>query len=318
MHRVRIIHETDFPKFSQLIKQTSIGYTNLPKDQEALKKLFDNALLTLQLKSRDPFYLFVLEKGPEIIGTAGIYAKRTHTEYFHLELLPLPPIFPQVPSYVSLIKRTHYDQEVSEIGGLFLSAKERQAGLGKLLSLSRFHFMASDLSRFAKNVYADMRGLITEEGVCPFWEAVGRHFFSVEYAELMKHQSEARALMPEHPIYLDLLAKEHHLGDTHPHTKPALEMLLKQGFKKTHDFDLYDGGPRVLAEVAKIKTVQESATFKIQSIESEVSTPITILSNEKLDFRACFGKVDPEKGSIDQESASLLEVDIGSYIRYSP
>lgn len=320
MYLIRRVQEGDFNQLKSLVLETHLGFTNLPKNEEPLRNIFENALASFQSKSKDPFYLFVLEKDNAICGTAGIYAATAHTEYFHLDRVNLPPLFPEVPPYVSLINRIHYAEGISEIGALFLSAKERKAGVGKLLSLSRFHFMAAFLSRFTKEVYAELRGFITEEGVCPFWEAIGRHFFPVDYAELMHHREYntrvAQELMPKHPLYLELLA-ETHLGDTHVNTKPALAMLLKQGFNKTGDFDLYDGGPRVLAEVAKIQTIQESYRVKIQSIVDELPCEPVMISNENLDFRACMGKVDKDKATIDRGTALALKVDSGNSIRCS-
>lgn len=321
MYLVRRVFEKDFAELKSLVLETELGFVNLPKEEKALRIMFDNALASFESKSSHPFYFFVLVNNDKLIGTAGIYAAKPDTEFYHLAKVPLPPLFPETPPYVSIISRVHYSQGISEIGALFLTPKERKEGLGKLLSLSRFHFMASDLSRFTKNVYAELRGFITEEGVCPFWEAIGRHFFPVDYEILMGHREHnahiADDLMPKHPIYLELLAIDPHLGDTHQKTKPALEMLLKQGFQETGDFDLYDGGPRVLAEVAKIKTVRESYRLKIESIENSLTTAPVIVSNDRLNFHACYGRIDRASGAIDKESALLLEVEVGDTVRCS-
>lgn len=320
MYLVRRVQEKDFSQLQSLVLETHLGFTNLPKNEKPLRKIFENALATFEFKSPDPFYLFVLEKGGAICGTAGIYAATTGSEYFHLEHLPLPPLFPEVSPYMSILKRISYSQGISEIGGLFLSPKERKSGVGKLLSLSRFLFMASDLSRFTNEVFAEMRGFITEEGVCPFWEAIGRHFFPVNYAKLMHHREYntrvISEIMPKYPIYCELLHRKTHIGETHIHTQPALEMLLKQGFKKTGDFDLYDGGPRVLAEVSKIKTVKESRVMRVESIVDRLTSDFVIISNERIEFHACLGKLDIAKASIDRATALALNVEIGNNIRY--
>ena len=65
----------------------------------------------------------------------------------------------------------------TEIGSLFLLPEYRGQKRGRLLSLSRFAFMAAHPKRFAEDVIAEMRGVMSEDGQCPFWEAIGKHFF---------------------------------------------------------------------------------------------------------------------------------------------
>ena len=64
--------------------------------------------------------------------------------------------------------------------------------------------------------------------------------------------------MPRYPIYLDLLPAEAvaAIGKVHDQTKPALAMLESQGFVRTDQIDIFDGGPVVQCGTKSISAVQ--------------------------------------------------------------
>ncbi len=71
----------------------------------------------------------------------------------------------------------------TEIGSLFLRPEYRSKGRGRLLSLSRFAFIAAHPKRFSNEVIAEMRGVVHEDGTCPFWDAIARHFFEMDFPQ---------------------------------------------------------------------------------------------------------------------------------------
>ena len=100
-------------------------------------------------------------------------------------------------------------------------------GHGRLLSLSRFLFMAEHLDRFDNETIAEMRGNVTENGFSPFWAAIGSHFFEIEFpqAETLTTNSKnvIADLFPRHPIYIPLLPDDAQatIAKVHQHTEPA-------------------------------------------------------------------------------------------------
>lgn len=70
----------------------------------------------------------------------------------------------------------------SELCTLFLDPDWRKEGNGYLLSKSRFMFMAAFRDRFNEKVVAEMRGVIDEHGYSPFWQSLGKRFFSMEFS----------------------------------------------------------------------------------------------------------------------------------------
>lgn len=326
MYRIRPVLETDLEAIYSFALQGGLGLTSLPKNKEHLRSLIQNGAKTFTQEVKDPFYLFVLEneETSEIVGTSAIHGKTSNLNYYKMDKIPLLPLFPEVPAFVVSLTRVDYEIGPSEICGLFLTSNARKEGLGKLLSFSRFHFIAAHLNRFTKEIFAILRGVVDDSGYSPFWDSVGRHFFHVDFKGLMDvrdiDEHAAIKLMPKFPLYFELLpgVAQDVLGNPHPDGKPALEMLLEQGFRKTGEVDIYEGGPRVMADVVNILTIQESKTFQIQSIVEDILQEPVLVSNERLFFHACFGKVDPKIQAIDQKTALSLDVKIGDQIRWSP
>lgn len=70
----------------------------------------------------------------------------------------------------------------SELCTLFLDPDWRKEGNGYLLSKSRFMFMAAFRDKFNDKVVAEMRGVIDEHGYSPFWQSLGKRFFSMDFS----------------------------------------------------------------------------------------------------------------------------------------
>ena len=70
----------------------------------------------------------------------------------------------------------------SELCTLFLDPEWRKEGNGYLLSKSRFMFMAAFRDKFNDKVVAEMRGVINEHGYSPFWQSLGKRFFSMDFS----------------------------------------------------------------------------------------------------------------------------------------
>ena len=136
----------------------------------------------------------------------------------------------------------------SEIGTLFVQPQHRRGGHGRLMSLSRFLFMATCPQRFANEVIAEMRGNVDVERGSPFWEAIGRHFFDMPFVDADKRSAETKQfiadLMPQHPIYVPMLPPDAQaiIGQVHLETEPAVKLLKQEGFEFGDEVDIFDAG----------------------------------------------------------------------------
>lgn len=335
MYIIRPITEKDAEDFVSIAFHAGIGMTSMPKNREVLLELVANSINAFNKEIHSPGrerYLFLLENTDtgEIVGTCGIAAKTGLLRplyFYRVETHYKNPSFISTPQKIPIMRVVRYDRAPTEICSLFLLHKARVGGLGKLLSLSRFLFIATHPSRFDKIIYAEMRGYIDSNNISPFWEGFGRHFVDIKFEELMHIRDmesiDVSQALPAHPIYLNLLPKEvkESIGKVHSATVPALQMLIQEGFSLTEEVDVFDGGPKIEAETKEIATIKQSKISKISEIVDKFSEEEHhLISNERLSgFRACLGTVkvkDDHSVILDKETAHALQVEIGNFIRY--
>ncbi|HRE42748.1 MAG TPA: arginine N-succinyltransferase, partial [Terricaulis sp.] len=101
----------------------------------------------------------------------------------------------------------------TEVGSLFVRPEHRVPGVGRALAQCRYMLMAAAPHRFHHQVVSELRGVVSDDGVSPFWEAVGRHFFRMDFEEADRLSATTDNqfildLMPQHPLYVDLLPAE--------------------------------------------------------------------------------------------------------------
>ncbi|MFO0858319.1 MAG: arginine N-succinyltransferase [Phycisphaerales bacterium] len=151
-----------------------------------------------------------------------------------------------------------------EIGGLILDPGFRGHKLrpGRLLSFIRFHLVGLYRQAFADTILAEMMGTVTSDGDNPFWDAFGRKFIPVKFAEADRFCQHNRKfieeLLPKDEIYLTLLPLEviNLVGVVGRETLPARRMLETLGFKYRGFVDPFDGGPHLDCATDKIPLVQ--------------------------------------------------------------
>lgn len=334
---LRPIRESDLPGLVALAAATGGGLTTLPPDAEFLGDRIHESLRAFNPRVRKPggeCYLFALEDTAtgELAGVSGIvsqvggfepwYSYEIHRERFTHRPLKIDR---EVP--VLHLKQEH--RGPSEVCSLFLRPERRRAGTGRLLSLSRFLFMGTFPRRFTEEVIAELRGYIDQTGRSPFWEAVGRHFFPIDFyaADVLSGLGEKdfiANLMPRHPLYLSLLGPEVEaaVGRVHHDSEPARALLLAEGFAQVDEVDIFDAGPLLRAPVARLRTIR---AMRIAPVRAKVATlktePVCLLANGRLDFRACLGAVtehDDGSVSLAAECASALGLGPGDPLTWSP
>jgi arginine N-succinyltransferase len=332
---IRPISKDDADAFIQLAFEADIGMTSMPKNQKALMDRIEESEKAFGKKIQVPIeenYLFVLEDlETEVIGgTCGIVAKtgvKSPLSFYQIEQKEkhkrTDNTFKNVPTFHAV----HHDHYWSEICSLYLAPQFRHSGLGRLLSLSRFLFVAAFPERFDSKFFAEMRGYVDKNNSSPFWKGIGQNFIDISFETVMHLKNEGTFdlsnAIPEHPIYIELLPDfvQEMIGNTHEETKPALKMLTDEGFKISNEFDIIDGGPKIEANTNKIRTVASSKTAKISKISEEpLENPLYILSNNHIEFRACYSaiKINQKEKSIiiPQATAQTLKVKEGDIIRY--
>ncbi len=331
---IRPVKPEDLNELVTLAGKVKIGLTTLPADKDLIEekiKASNQAFSAQRDKPEDDHYLFVLEdcNSEKIVGTSGIVAAVGVTEAFYSYKLGTTVHASReldVYNKVSTLYLSNDYTGCSELCTLFLDADYRKNNNGKLLSKCRFLFMAEFTDCFAPKVIAELRGYCDDNGRLPFWDGLGRQFFSMEFSQAdflsgAGNKSFIAELMPKHPVYVNLLSKETRdaIGKVHESTRPALNMLEKEGFSFQGYVDIFDAGPTVEAQLQYIRAVRYS---RVATVTVKKSKPIGkwhVISNRKFkDFRCCLTKLSlSTKGgiTIDSALAKQLKVETGDSVR---
>ncbi len=330
---IRPIKQKDHDIFSEFSFESLLGMTNLPRNRERLLEKIIHSETSFLEDIQDPGeeeYYFILEDQTtgRIGGTCGILANSAQSfRYcYRIETQPTHAKHLSAPKELKYLKVVENNMSASEVCALYLQPTFRHSGQGRLLSLSRFLFIAAHRQRFRKKIIAEMRGYIDQRQISPFWEGIGRHFCNLSFVELMAQMELDRhfipEILPQFPIYLSLLSKETQemIGKTHESTKPATQMLLQENFEFTDDIDIFEGGPILVANTSHIRAIQNSSMAEIE-ITPEIMAEENeyIIANDRIDFRACFGRIrliSEHKALINEETAHALMVNKGDTIRY--
>ncbi len=334
---IRPVQLNDLEALMQLSSQASFGLTTLPHDRDLLKgRILESqrGFARMAKKPGGETYLFVmedLERG-EVGGTAGIVSKVGGFEPFWTYRLETTVHESKTLKVRNEIRALHLVKEhngPSEIGSLFLAPNFRRGTNGRLLSLSRFMFIADHRQFFDPVVLAEMRGVIDEKGGSVFWDALGRHFFEIDFpkadAMVMKDKRFIADLMPKHPIYIPLLPKvaQDVIGRVHSESVPAIKLLEGEGFSFSGMVDIFEGGPIISCPTDDIRTVKESQVLQVLKILGKpIETDPFLLSNTySHGFRATVASLNifPGKGvEISQETAKALSLKKGDPVRVAP
>lgn len=331
MEIVRAVHLTDLPALLKLIDRATQGLTTLQLDESQLLERVERSHFAFTRRSDSPAgepYVLVMEDttSGQIVGTATLYAKTGGYEPFYAyrmqtEMHQSTSFSHGGRRHTSLHLERIYDGP-SEIGSLFLLRAYRGQGRGRLLSLSRFALLAQRPHRFADRVIAEMRGQCDETGVSPFWDAVMRPFFGVDFpvADALSTVSKTfiEDLMPRYPLYLELLPEQARtvVGTVHPETQPAIAMLKTEGFETTNLIDIFDAGPVLQCSVDQIQAVRrcQKRTVAIGRVDSAASRQI--VSSLATGFRAALVPVatDGATATLDRQTADALQVGEGDAV----
>jgi len=332
---IRPIRPEDLDGLMALASQAGVGLTTLPHDAAFLSKRIKGSVRSFEDAADEPggeIYQFVLEDtaSGRIFGTSGIASKAGGFEplyNYRIDTVLHESAALHVRKEVPVLTLVTAHSGPCEIGGLFLDPAFRRGGSGRLLSLSRFLFMAEHPTAFDPMVIAEIRGVVDAAGRSPFWDALGRHFFEVDfpradYLSILNKRFIAD-LMPRHPIYLCLLpdAARRVIGVPHAQSVAAMRMLEQEGFRYADRIDIFDAGPVVTCPLSEIRTVQESRRATVTRITAgSASAGDLLISNTRRHFRACLGSLTIEGDGVGLSNAyaTALDVRVGDAVRYAP
>ncbi|OHC26275.1 MAG: arginine N-succinyltransferase [Pseudomonadales bacterium RIFCSPLOWO2_12_59_9] len=331
---VRPVRSADLPALMQLALSTGAGLTTLPANEERLahrvgwaEKAFAGTA-----ERADADYLFVLEdddgKVVGISAIAGAVGKREPWYNYRLGLSVSSSQELNIHREIPTLFLANDLTGNSELCSLFLQAGQRTGTNGRLLSKARFLFIAEFPQLFGEKVIAEMRGMSDANGRSPFWESLGRHFFKMEFSRAdyltgVGNKAFIAELMPKFPLYTCFLSEEARatIGRVHPDTEPALAMLKGEGFSYQGYVDIFDAGPAIECETAKIRAVRDSQPLILAiGTPGDGATSFLIHNRKLADCRITAAQARMAAGTlvVDALTAKRLQLTAGAQVRAVP
>ena len=270
---VRMARESDLDALFALATAAGNGLTNLPADRVTLAtklRASVTAVGSAEARERGAAILLITEAGGRVVGTSCIFARVGADWPFYSYRLTrqaaVSRAIGRTKTQILLHLANDFDGE-TEIGGLFVDPAARGLGVGGLTARARYLFIAAHRDWFHQRVIAELRGYQDDDGRSPVWEALGRHFYDMDFAEADRTNAVSgnqfiADLGPRHPIYRSLLAPaaQAALGRPHDDGRPAYDMLIAEGFRADGYVDIFDGGPTLVADIDTLRTVRATRT----------------------------------------------------------
>jgi arginine N-succinyltransferase len=328
----------DLQPIYEMAKRTGGGFTNLPPDKHALSAKLeksDTAFNRVEDSLNNDMFVFVLENRDtgEVRGTCQIFSQVGQKWPFYSYRLGTLTQHSEELSQTFRAEMLSLSTDLegsTEVGGLFLHPAERSGGWGILLARSRYLFIAMHRERFAERILAELRGVIDEAGMSPFWDGIAGRFFGMNFQDADEFNA-ARGnqfiadLMPKHPVYTAMLPETARavIGVPHPTGRAAMRMLENEGFEWEKYVDIFDGGPTMTAKTDGIKSISGAIESEIIALSDRIGDH---LGGEKIlaacgklrEFRAGFGWIEASDGGVifDKPSATLLGVGVGDKVTH--
>lgn len=154
----------------------------------------------------------------------------------------------------------------TELGGLVLHPEFRGNAerLGRFISFVRFTYIASAPECFQLHLLAELMPPLLADGRSHLWEALGRRFTNMTYAQADLLSSQDKEfitdLFPRGLINTSLLSPEAKavVGKVGPATQGVERMLRAIGFRSARRVDPFDGGPHFIAETRAVTPISHT------------------------------------------------------------
>ena len=329
---------SDLPSVERIAAASAVGITSLPPDHERLYEKIRNSSHSFNSDvdvNGEEVYFFVLEDtvSGEIVGTSGIAASAGFHDRFYSyrnEIIVHASQELGVSNKIHSLHLCHDLTGLSLLTSFYIDPKYHNTQWPQLLSRARLLFMVENPQRFADKLAAENPGVCDDNGNSPFWNAVGRRFFNMDYPQAERlsggrSKTFIAELMPQYPIYVPLLPANAKLaiGQLHPVAELPFSILLKEGFEADTYIDIFDGGPTVEARISTLRSVAANRRLRVtlDAPASGTAALYLIANTATSDFRATIGNVVVTADEVLVLSPALadhLEVASGDDVRVTP
>jgi arginine N-succinyltransferase len=330
---VRPSHLDDLKTTRDLARLAGPGFTSLTVGDAALAERLENSAASFGANVTTPgpeVYVLMLED-TETGQTVGIGAIKAQVgikvPFFSYRRTTLAQCSSAVGRRFDMdaLYPVNEAAGATEVGTLFVCPSARGSGGGGLVARARYLLMAVAPHRFGERVIAELRGVVDAQGRSPFWEALGRPFFRMDFEEADRLSTMDNQfisdLLPTHPVYLDLLpeAARAVVGMAHPEGLAARRLLEAEGFRYRGLVDVFDAGPLLSARKERIYTFRKSheATVRVSQPPAADAIAAIVAAARLPDFRAAACRVALVGSDVlvDEASARALDLATGDRAR---
>ncbi|MFV3305766.1 arginine/ornithine succinyltransferase subunit alpha [Pseudomonas sp. NY15181] len=324
----------DLQQVQRLAADSPVGVTSLPDDAERLREkiLASEASFAAEVSfNGEESYFFVLEDSVSgrLVGCSAIVASAGFSEPFYSfrnETFVHASRELKIHNKIHVLSLCHDLTGNSLLTSFYVERDLVNTPIAELNSRGRLLFMASHPERFAEAVVVEIVGYSDDQGQSPFWNAIGRNFFDLDYSAAeklsgLKSRTFLAELMPHYPIYVPLLPDEaqESMGQVHPRAQITFDILMRDGFESDNYIDIFDGGPTLHAPISSIRSIAQSRQVPVRIGEGGKGNRGYLVTNGQLqDFRAIVAELDWAPGkpvTLNQEAADALGVGEGASVR---
>lgn len=251
-----------------------LNTVNLPNDRRSVQELlahaehsFDGSITATKRK-----YVFLLWDLAQqtAIGSSSIIAQlgRRDAPYIYFDVIDDERYSKSLDKHFhhTVLRLGFSYKGPTELGGLVVLPSERGAPerLGRFVSYARFAFIAGRREAFREQLLAELLPPLERDGTSYLWEALGRRFTGMTYAEadlLSSRDKEfIRDLFPLGEIHTSLFDDRARdvIGRVGEQTLGVERMLLAAGFRYARRVDPFDGGPHFVARTDEVTLVKNA------------------------------------------------------------
>ena len=330
MNLIRPAVSADLEELNTLARH--LDTVNLPADPARLADMLEQS--TEQLagsQTADRAIIFVLEDETGTLrGSSNIIARHGSPQAPHcffdvIDEERYSPRLDKVFHHKVLRLGTSFVPR-TEIGGLVLDPSLRGQGLGRILSLTRFQFIAAYRSHFCDHVLAELLPPLDEDGNSPLWNALGQRFTGLTYREADRLSGQEKEfiedLFPRSDLHVSLFSPRTQavIEQVGQATEGALRLLLDQGFFYTKRIDPFDGGPHYRAKTDEILTVKNTRAVRGRAGRGSIDAIVGVQGRNAADYRAlrCAIEIHGMEAEIPKAALERLAVEEPADLLISP
>ncbi|HEX2530729.1 MAG TPA: arginine N-succinyltransferase [Burkholderiaceae bacterium] len=312
MFIVRPVEIPDIPALEALGAVATQGVHTLPRTRSAITRAVERSLASFGARVEIPseeFYFFVLESERDhaIVGAAAIAATAGASGTFFAfrnDVIQQASRDLDISHSVHALTLCSDLSGHSQLSGFFVRDRREAGAAAELLSRARLLFAAIEPHRFGERFFASLAGITDGSGRSPFWEALGRKFFQMDFlaAERLIEGARNRTLivelMPHYPVYVPLLPGEAQaaMGQVHVEGEVPLRILSEEGFEPDEFIDIFDGGPILRAHKHALRSFSASMPRRVADGAPEAAATRTrylVASAKPGSFRAVLADCAP-------------------------